>query len=76
MPHVIVKCYKGRTEEQKKELASRIAKDVQEVLGARMDSISIDIKDVDPKDWDSVYESDIEPNLDTLYKKPHYSNID
>lgn len=32
MPHISIKCYSGRTEEQKRILAEQITKDVMEVM--------------------------------------------
>lgn len=45
MPHVDIKCYPGRTEEQKKRLAERIAEDVAEIFGTRLGSVSVAIED-------------------------------
>jgi len=49
MPHVIVKLWPGRTEEQKQELANRIAKDVIETLNAPQTSVSVSIQEVQEK---------------------------
>lgn len=73
MPHVIVKLYPGRTEEQKLELTARLIKDIKETLGAGDDSISVAIEEVDPEEWGkAVYKPDILDKEDTLYKKPGY----
>jgi len=74
MPHVVVKLYAGRSEEQKSRLADQIAKDVRDILSSKDASISVAIEDVDADDWvEKVYRTDIAPNLDKLYKKPGYN---
>ena len=35
MPHVEIKCFSGRTEEQKKECAERVAEVIAETLGCK-----------------------------------------
>ena len=73
MPHVSVKCYPGRTEEQKMALAKKITEDVKEIMNAGEETISITIEDVQPEDWDkTVKEVDILPKRAVMYKKPHY----
>lgn len=74
MPHVSVKLYPGRSEEQKKRLAEALAQDVVAIIGAGMDSISVAIEEVEPRDWKAkVYDPDIQGKPGTLYKKPGYS---
>ncbi|ABN51887.1 MAG TPA: 4-oxalocrotonate tautomerase [Hungateiclostridium thermocellum] len=73
MPHVIVKLWPGRTEEQKQELANRIAKDVIETLNAPQTSVSVSIQEVPREKWvDEVYNPDIMDKEETLYIKPGY----
>lgn len=73
MPHVSVKCYPGRTEEQKIALAKKITEDVKEIMNAKEETISVSIEDIQPEDWDStVVDVDIRPKESVLYKKPHY----
>jgi 4-oxalocrotonate tautomerase len=69
MPHVIVKLYPGRTEEQKKELANELTKTVMKVLNSKEASISVGIEDVDPADWtEKVQRPDIAAKPNTIYK--------
>lgn len=71
MPHIIVKCYPGRTDEQKQELAKEICDSVVRIMKTNADAVSIDIVDVKPEDWnDTVLNTEIIPNMDRLYKKP------
>ena len=74
MPHVIVKLWPGRSEEQKTRLAEEIVKDVVDVLGNKEESVSVAIEEVASEDWkDKVYQPEILDKQDTLYRKPGYS---
>jgi 4-oxalocrotonate tautomerase len=74
MPHVIVKLYPGRSEEQKIRLAEEIAKDVVAVIKCEEKSVSVAIEEIRPEDWaDKVYNPDILNAPGKLYKKPRYS---
>jgi 4-oxalocrotonate tautomerase len=74
MPHVIVKLYPGRSEEQKKQLAEEIAKDVVAIAGCEEKSVSVAFEEVEPDDWaEKVYRPDILGNKNKLYKKPGYN---
>ena len=71
MPHVIVKLYPGRSQEQKQELADELTKTLMSVLGSKKKAISIGIEDVTPDDWaERVARPDIEAKPDTIYKRP------
>ncbi|MDO4188178.1 MAG: tautomerase family protein [Lachnospiraceae bacterium] len=73
MPHISVKCYPGRTEEQKIMLAKKITEDVKEIMEAKEETISITIEDVQPQDWDTTVKNvEILPKASVMYKKPHY----
>lgn len=73
MPHVSVKLYPGRTEEQKKQLAEAIAKDVIEVLGSKPESVSVSIEDVPAEEWrEKVVRPEIVEKADRVYRKPGY----
>lgn len=74
MPHVIVKAWPGKTEQQKQTLADRITADVMEVLGYGEESVSVAFEEVSPRDWAAkVYRPDIQQGQGTLYKKPGYT---
>jgi 4-oxalocrotonate tautomerase len=74
MPHVIVKLYSGKSEQQKAALAEAVTKAVMNTLNYGEDSVSVGIEDVEPKDWtEQVYKPDIFGRADTIYKKPGYS---
>jgi len=72
-PHVIVKLWPGKSEQQKARLAQAITKDVITVLHHGDESVSVAIEEIDADEWaEKVYRPDIEQKSDTLYKKPGY----
>ena len=73
MPHVIVKLYPGRTEEQKRRLTEAIVRDVVEIAKCAEKSVSVALEEVNPDEWnEKVYAPDILNGAGTLYKKPGY----
>jgi 4-oxalocrotonate tautomerase len=74
MPHIIVKMYPGRSEEQKKQLVEEIVKDVVTIAKCEEKAVSVAIEEVDPNDWaEIVYKPDILDKSHTLHKKPGYN---
>ena len=74
MPHVIVKLWPGKSEQQKIRLAEEIVKDIMNVLNYGEESVSVAIEEVEPQDWaEKVYKPDIVNNSEKLYKKPGYT---
>jgi 4-oxalocrotonate tautomerase len=74
VPHVIVKLWPGKSEQQKVRLAEEIVKDVTKVLNYGEESVSVAIEEVEPQDWaEKVYRPDIINNSEKLYKKPGYT---
>ena len=77
MPHIIVKLYPGRTEEQKKNLAEAITKDVVSIAKCEEKSVSVAIEEISPDEWaEKVYKPDIISSRNKLYKKPGYNPFD
>lgn len=73
MPHVIVKLWPGKTEQQKTRLAEAITKDVMDILHYGEESVSVAMEEVQSQDWaQRVYKPDIQNRWDNLYKKPGY----
>jgi len=73
MPHVAIKLFPGKTEEQKVELAEAIRQSMLSIFKSTDQSISIAFEEVDTKDWlETVYKPEIEAKADKLYKKPGY----
>jgi 4-oxalocrotonate tautomerase len=74
MPHVIVKLWPGKSEQQKMRLTEEIAKDVMNVLNSGEASVSVAIEEVEFQDWaEKVYKPDILNNAEKLYKQPGYT---
>jgi 4-oxalocrotonate tautomerase len=73
MPHVVVKLWPGKSEQQKMQLAEEITKALMTVLQYGEESVSVAIEEVKSDDWaEKVYKPDIQGEWDTLYKKPGY----
>jgi len=73
MPHIIVKLYPGRSEEQKMNLVEKITAVVSENLNLNESSISIAIEEVPRENWaKEVYKKDIIDKHEKLYKEPGY----
>ncbi len=74
MPHVIVKLWPGRSEQEKKQLADAIVKDVVTYAKCDESSVSVAIEEIKSSDWaEKVYKPDILDKQEKLYKKPGYS---
>lgn len=77
MPHVIVKLWPGKSEQQKTHLAEAITKDVTSILHYGEESVSVAIEEIQPGEWaEKVYRAELKDNLDKLYKKPGYDESD
>ena len=74
MPHIEIKCFPGRSEEQKELCAEKVAQAAAEALGCKLSSVSVAIKEVEQADWKAqVWDKQIVPDADCLYKKPGYT---
>ena len=74
MPHVEIKCFPGRTENQKKLCAEKISEVIAETLGCKISSVSVAIKEIAEDDWkELVWDKKITPDKEKLYKEPGYS---
>jgi 4-oxalocrotonate tautomerase len=77
MPHVIVKLWPGKSEQQKTRLAEAITKDVMDILHYGDESVSVAMEEIKPGEWaEKVYRAELKDNLDKLYKKPGYDESD
>lgn len=77
MPHVIVKLWPGKSEQQKARLAEAITKDVVDILHYGEESVSVAMEEVKPQDWvEKVFRPDIKDKWDKVYKKPGYDEKD
>ena len=69
MPHVVIKLWPGRTEEEKKAMTEAVVRAAEEHLHADPDWVSVGIEEVDPERWDEdVFRPEILGKQDTLYK--------
>lgn len=74
MPHVKIKCFSGRTQEQKERCAQKIAEDISEILVCDISSVSVAIEDIDREDWkEEVWDKDMVADKEFLFKKPGYT---
>jgi len=74
MPHVIVKLWPGKSEQQKTRLAGKITKDVMDVLNYGDESVSVAFEEIPAKDWaEKVFKPDIVARPERIYKKPGYT---
>jgi len=72
MPHVLVKLYSGRSEQQKARLAEAVSQAVVATLKLDEKPVSVAIEDVEPANWThEVYKPDI-LNNPKIYKKGGY----
>lgn len=73
MPHIEIKCYHGRSEEQKKLCAEKVAQAAADALGCKLSSVSVAIKEIEKGNWKKdVWDKQIVPDEKYLYKKPEY----
>ncbi|TRZ46102.1 tautomerase PptA [Robertkochia solimangrovi] len=75
MPHITIKLYPGKTEEQKESLSKAIVSDIMEIMGNSEASVSVAFEEVEPEQWKEVYREEILPKMDSLYKKPGYNPL-
>ena len=74
MPHVEIKCFPGRSEEQKRLCAEQIAEVIADTLGCKTSSVSVAIKEVSEGNWkQQVWDKHIVPDEENLYKRPGYT---
>lgn len=73
MPHIIVKCLSGKTEEQKRKLARELTKAAIPIIGLGEDAFSVSIEEIEPEDWkEKVYIPEVLAQHEKLYKQPGY----
>ena len=76
MPHVIVKLWSGKPEQQKQKLVDSVTESVMTSLGYDEDAVSVSLEEVEPADWtEKVYKPDILGGAAKLYKKPGYKPL-
>ncbi|HTV40822.1 MAG TPA: tautomerase family protein [Candidatus Sulfotelmatobacter sp.] len=74
MPHIIVKLWPGKSEQQKTRLAEAITKEVMSIFNYEEDAVSVAMEEISPNDRaEKVYKPDILNKPDNIYKKPGYT---
>jgi 4-oxalocrotonate tautomerase len=73
MPHIVIKCYKGRSDETKKAAAQRVREAIVQTMGCDEASVSVSVQDVEKSDWKSVYDSEILADEKNLIIPPGYT---
>jgi len=73
LPHIIVKLWPGKSDEQKRKLSDHIVQGLTSILSYGPDSVSVGFEEVCSHEWTrQVYEPDILGNWDNLTKVPGY----
>lgn len=73
MPHVIVKLWPGKSDEQKRRLAQTLTRGVTDILGYGDDAVSVAFQEVPAGEWtDQVFNPDILGRWNDLAKQPGY----
>lgn len=74
MPHVDIKCFpRSLTDEQKTALAADITEVIIRHLQSKDSSVSVALNEIEPEAWKAVWDTEIEPQMARLIKKPGYS---
>ncbi|MCH8295826.1 tautomerase family protein [Candidatus Poribacteria bacterium] len=73
MPHVNIKLYPGRTEEQKQLLTQRVIEAIDESFGVASKYVTVAFEEITPEEWhDVVVKPELEDKKELLYKLPEY----
>lgn len=73
MPHIVVKLWPGKSDQQKKQLTEAIVREVTGILGSGPQSVSVAFEEIPSDDWtEQVFEPDILNKWDMLTKEPGY----
>jgi 4-oxalocrotonate tautomerase len=76
MPHVIVKLWPGKSEQQKQKLAEGVTQVVMSSLGYGEESVSVSLEEIAAGDWtEKVSKADILTGPGKLYKQPGYTHL-
>ncbi len=75
MPHIVIKMLKGRTDEQKKAAAEKLAAALTETIGCNPSHVSVSVEDFTPEEWQEQYQIEVVENQN-LVLKPDYDPKD
>jgi len=74
VPHIIVKLWPGKSENQKRKLAEEITHSVMRTLQYGEESVSVAFEVIEARNWAAeVYRTHTVGHEDNLYKKPGYT---
>lgn len=74
MPHVIIKLFPGRTQEQKQLCIGKIVDALMETMNVDENSISVIFEEIPREKWkEEVFKPDIIEKENSLFKKPGYN---
>ena len=73
MPHIVINCYKGRTDEQKQVIAEKFKAAAVDSMGCDPTRVSVSIRDVDSQDWKKVFKREIMNDQQHIVIKPGYT---
>ena len=63
MPHIVIKMYPGRSEEQKRKLVNAIAEDIADIAKCELKLVSSSIEEVSSEEWKRIHLSLHNSNL-------------
>ena len=70
MPHISVKMLQGRSEEQKKKLATALVKTLTQELHCSEHFVTCTVEDYDAREWQEVFKKEVSDKpADKIYKK-------
>lgn len=75
MPHITIKMFKGRTEDQKQLAAQKVSDALVDALGCNESHISVSVEEFTPQEWQEQYRIEVAENP-SLIKKPNYNPKD
>lgn len=74
MPHVNLKIAGGQSDTVKRQLADAFVASLVGIAGADPNQVSVAIEDIEPRHWArDVYDQEIAPRSETLYRRPGYN---
>lgn len=73
MPHITINCYKGRSDETKREIAKKIKEAAIDAMGCDPTRVSVSIRDFEKSRWKSIYEKEILNDPEHLIISPGYT---
>ena len=71
MPHITIKMLKGRTDDQKKLAADKVAAALVDAIGCNPEHISVAVEDFTPVEWQDEFRKEVTES-EHIYKEPHY----